>query len=92
MANRTIIEPGTRCVTLTPSDSQDISATTAGGANGALPYARKLRITADGNVKFTTLGGDDVTYTGLTAGDVINWVSVKRLWATGTTATVEAIY
>lgn len=39
-----------------------------------------------GDVKVTTANGDVVTFTGLVAGGVIP-VRVKRVWATGTTAT-----
>ena len=39
-----------------------------------------------GNVKVTTAQGDDVTFTGLLAGQVIP-VQVTRVWSTGTTAT-----
>lgn len=39
-----------------------------------------------GAVKVTTAQGDEVTFSGLTAGTVIP-VQVLRVWATGTTAT-----
>jgi len=39
-----------------------------------------------GNVKVTTAQGDDTTFVGLQAGQVIP-VQVIRVWSTGTTAT-----
>mgnify|MGYP006910483143 CR=1 FL=1 len=88
MSKYVIIEPGSRLLTLTPSDSQEISQTTS----GAIPYARKLRVTATGDVALVTIGGDNRTYTALAAGTIIDWVAVKQVKSTGTTATVEAIY
>lgn len=81
-----IIEPGSRCQVVTPDDSNDLNVSLA------MPYARKLRILTSGNLVFVTTGGDTVTYTSLTAGTVIDWVSASRVKQTGTTCTLEAIY
>ena len=81
------IEPGSRCVAVTPSDSQDLSATP-----GGVPYARKLRLLTSGNVSLITTGGDAISYTGLAAGFILDWVAVSRVKQTGTSATLEAIY
>jgi hypothetical protein len=60
--------------TITPSDSAD------------LPTPSVVYVGGFGNVKVTTVQGDDVTFNGLPAGQVIP-VQVIRVWATGTSAT-----
>ena len=57
---------------VSPSDSVD------------LPFvSRALHIGTAGNVRVLTLGGQDVTYTGLSGTKVLR---VSRVFATGTTA------
>ena len=90
--DRVQIEPAVRAVDVTPADDRDLVATTADNGGKSIPYARCLRVLTTGNVKITTMGGDVRTYTGLAAGTRLDWVSVARVWATGTTATVEALY
>lgn len=52
-----------------------------------LTYAtRALYIGGDGNVKVTTLGGEDVTFVGLVAGTVLP-IRVTKVFSTDTTAT-----
>lgn len=71
-----------KAVTITPNDSTDL-------ANGP---TRALFIGTAGTVVVTMADGNDVTFTGLSAG-VIHWLSVKRVKATGTTATnIVALY
>lgn len=48
--------------------------------------ARALYIGGTGAVKVTTVGGDDLTFTAVQAGSLLP-VAVRRVWATGTTAT-----
>lgn len=59
---------------ITPSDSAD------------LPQFSVVFVGAGGNVKVTTAQGSAVTFTGVNAGSVLP-VRVRRVWATGTTAT-----
>jgi len=48
--------------------------------------ARALYVGVGGDVRVTTTGGNDVTFTAVPGGSLLP-VSVKRVWATGTTAT-----
>ena len=73
-----------RASAVTPSDTVNIPniATENGlGNRGCLLY-----VGGAGSIKVTTSGGDDVTFTGLTAGQFMP-VSVVKVFATGTTAT-----
>jgi hypothetical protein len=51
-----------------------------------MPTPAVIYVGAAGNVKVTTAQGDDVTFVGLLAGQVIP-VQVIRVWSTGTTVT-----
>jgi len=51
-----------------------------------LPTPSVIYVGGAGNVKVTTAQGDEVTFSGLAAGQVIP-VQVIRVWSTGTTAT-----
>lgn len=65
---------------VTPSDSVNLS------------YPSVIFVGGAGNVQVTTAQGDQVTFTGAQAGQVIP-VQVIRVWSTGTTATsMLAIY
>ena len=69
--------PARRAVGVTPSDTVDLSA-----------YAKALYVGAAGNVRVLTVGGEDteaVTF----ANHPVGWlpVQVRRVLATGTTAT-----
>jgi len=67
-------------MTFVNSDTVDLSVVSTIYVGGA------------GNVKVTTAQGDEVTFVGLLPGTTIP-VQVKRVWATGTTATsLLAIY
>ena len=46
---------------------------------------RAFYVGTGGDMKVTTVGGDVVTFTNLSAGSLMP-VSVKRIWSTGTTA------
>lgn len=70
-----------RAAAVTPSDTVNIPAVTGGTNNGCVLY-----VGGDGDLKVTTIGGDDVTFVGLSAGTFIP-VHVLRVWSTGTTAT-----
>ena len=59
---------------VTPSDTVD------------LPQFSVIYVGGAGNVKVTTAQGTAVTFTGVNGGTVIP-VRVRRVWATGTTAT-----
>lgn len=65
----------TGAVAVTPNDGADLAKMTEG-----------LYIGAAGNVAVTMQDGTSVTFTGLAAG-VAHRLSVKRVLATGTTAT-----
>ncbi len=67
--------PATRAVAVTTSDDDDLA-----------DNASSLWIGGAGNVKVTTVEGDEVTFNGCAAGSVLP-VQVSRVWATGTTAT-----
>lgn len=57
-----------------------------------LTYPSVIYVGVGGNVQVTTAQGDQVTFNGLLAGQVIP-VQVIRVWATSTTATnLLAIY
>ena len=60
---------------VTPSDTAD------------LPQFSVIFVGGAGNVKVTTAQGSAVTFSGLNAGTVLP-VRVRRVWATGTTATL----
>ena len=65
---------------VTPSDSVNLS------------YPSVVYVGGAGSVKVTTAQGDQVTFVGLSAGQVIP-VQVIRVWSSGTTATsMLAIY
>lgn len=57
-----------------------------------LPQVSVVFVGGAGNVKVTTANGDDVTFSGVAAGMVLP-VQVRRVWSTGTTATLlTAVY
>lgn len=70
-----------RAAAVTPSDTVNIPAVTGGTNNGCVLY-----VGGAGNIKVTTVGGDDVVFVGLSAGQFVP-VQVKRVWSTSTTAT-----
>jgi hypothetical protein len=70
-----------RAAAVTPSDTVNIPAVTGGTNNGCVLY-----VGGDGDLKVTTIGGDDVTFVGVLAGTFLP-VQVLRVWSTGTTAT-----
>jgi len=77
-------DPIRRTVTVTPSDDNDIELSPAQG----------LLVTAAGDVVFVCADDADdntTTITGCQVGDFINF-AVRRVLATGTTATVKACY
>jgi len=60
-------------------------AVTPADSNMATP-ARSLYIGGGGNLRVTTTGGNDVTFSGVPGGTILP-VSVARVWSTNTTAT-----
>lgn len=56
------------------------------GADPAGPFSGLL-VTATGTVKFTTVGGDTVTLSSTSVGQVIP-IATNLVWSTGTSATV----
>lgn len=75
-------DPGQHAFVVTPADSDFASNA----------QARALWVGGAGNVRVTTVGGEDVLFSGVPAGTVLP-VSVKRVWATNTTATlIVALY
>lgn len=75
---RDITAPGQDLVPITPDDDNDLT-----------DIARSLRCTATGTVAVTTAAGTSRTWTLYSQGEVIT-CAVKRVLATGTTASVEA--
>lgn len=67
--------PWQNAAAVTPNDSADLTA-----------VASALFVGGAGNIAVVTVGGHEVTLNGATAGSVIQ-VRVKRVKATGTTAT-----
>lgn len=59
------------------------SAVTVHDTNALTTPYRFLYVGATGNVKVTTVGGADITFTNVPVGYL--WVSVIRVWSTGTT-------
>lgn len=72
-----------RAAAVTPSDTVDIpsvSTQDGSGNNGCVLY-----VGTGGTLKVTTIGGDEVTFTGIVSGTFVP-VQVLRVWATGTSA------
>lgn len=67
--------PALRAEAITTADSVDLT-----------DPARAIYIGKKGNIKVTLVGGVDMTFTGLLAGQVYP-LGVTKVWATGTTAT-----
>lgn len=66
---------------VTPNDAADVPAPTKG-----------LFLGATGNVRVDMANGNTVTFTALTGG-IVHAIAVKRVYATGTTATgIIALY
>ena len=73
-----------RAASVTPSNTTDIpsvSSQDGSGNNGCVLY-----IGGAGTLKVTTVGGDEITFSGVLAGTFFP-VQVTRVWATGTSAT-----
>lgn len=69
------LRPAEKAAVVTPSDSVDLTRKAYKG----------LWVGVAGAIKVTTVGGSTVTFTGVPVG--LFPVAVKRVWATGTTAT-----
>jgi hypothetical protein len=73
-----------RAAAVTPSNTVDIpsvSTQDGTGNNGCVLY-----VGGAGNLKVTTVGGDEVTFSSVLAGSFIP-VQVVKVWASGTSAT-----
>lgn len=70
-----------RAAAVTPSDTVNIPSLTGGSNNGCVLY-----VGSGGDLKVTTIGGDDVVFSNIQDGVFVP-VQVLRVWATGTTAT-----
>ena len=70
-----------RAATVTPSNTVDIPSVSGGVNNGCTLY-----VGGTGSVKVLTIGGDEVTFTGIQAGTFMP-IQVLRVFATGTSAT-----
>lgn len=73
---------GKKGVAVTPNDRNDLAT-----------YAKTIVVLSAGNVVILPVGNDDgvtLTFTGLSAGQVVPF-QVRRVVATGTTATVAAV-
>ena len=72
-----------RAAAVTPSDTVDIpsvSTQDGSGNNGCVLY-----VGTGGTLKVSTIGGDEVTFTGIVSGTFVP-VQVLRVWSTGTSA------
>lgn len=69
-----------RAAPVTPSDTDLIPSVSGGTNNGCALY-----IGTPGNVRVKTVGGDDVIFTGVYAGQFFP-VNVLQVFASGTTA------
>tara|TARA_R110000803_G_scaffold68183_2_gene129931 strand:- start:5775 stop:6032 length:258 start_codon:yes stop_codon:yes gene_type:complete len=69
-----------RAALVTPSDTTNIPSVTGGTNNGCALY-----IGLPGNIRVKTVGGDDVIFTGVYAGQFFP-VNVLQVYNTGTTA------
>jgi hypothetical protein len=67
---------------VTPSNTADIPVLTGGTSNNGCV----LYVGGAGNLRVTTVGGNDVVFAGVAAGSFIP-VQVVKVWATNTTAT-----
>lgn len=67
--------PVANAAAVTTNDTTDLSAST-----------RALYVGGAGNVKVDLVGSGTVTFSGVPAGSYLH-IKVKRVWATGTTAT-----
>ena len=70
-----------RAAAVTPSDTINIPSINGGTNNGCVLY-----VGGGGNLKVTTIGGDDVVFSNIQDGAFIP-VHVLKVWSTGTTAT-----
>ena len=68
-----MIDPFERCEEVTNSDTTELTNT-----------SRTLYIPSNGDLKVTTVGGDTVTFIGLSAGAFIPG-RFRQVWDTGTT-------
>lgn len=78
-----------RAVAVTPSDTDNIlspSEVDGGGNPAGINTGCVVYVGGAGDVKVKTAGGDDVTFSGITAGTFMP-VQVIRVFSTGTTAT-----
>jgi hypothetical protein len=71
-----------RAAAVTPSDTATIPSVSGGEIN----EGNCLYIGGAGDVKVTTIGGDDVTFKAVPVGTILQ-VKVIKVFATGTTAT-----
>jgi hypothetical protein len=67
------------------SCAQSAIAITPADSDLAHPV-RSLYIGGNGNLRVTTINGQDVTFTNISAGTILP-VSVRRVWSTNTTST-----
>lgn len=82
MSGAALTGPSGGAVSVTPSDSVDLST----------GVSRGLYVGVSGNVKVRLPDDTEVTFVGLAAG-VIHPIRCKRIWSTGTAATsILAIY
>lgn len=66
---------GDNAFEVTPNDSTDLTS-----------IARVIRVGAAGNLKIMTSAGNVVTLKNCYVGEILNYVRIKRVYATGTTA------
>ncbi len=71
-----------RASVVTPSNTANIPVVTGGTSNNGCV----LYVGGAGNLRVTTVGGDDVVFASVAAGSFIP-VQVVKVWATNTTAT-----
>lgn len=67
--------PGEHAFAVTPHNTNQLTHSTRG-----------IYVGATGNLKVTTVGGEEITFTGVAAG-VVHPIAAIIIWSTGTTAT-----
>ena len=75
-----------RALAVTPSDTVDIAPPFGDQSKNPGCLLRVGNVDAGSDLRVLTVGGDDITYQGLLAGEWLP-VHVIRVYATGTTAT-----
>lgn len=74
-----------RAEVVVPSDTANLPV-----VDGGFPHARAFYVTAAGTLHITTAGGDNVSIPAVAVGHL--FLAAVKVWATGTTASVIALF